>query len=367
MNTEPNSQASQPGEIGAAASGKMRGRLWLFAGLGAVALLVVLLLAWSREQGFQWQRFASTFQNLDPWWLAAAAAFALSTYFGRALRWRLLIRPQKRDSKLWSLFTATAIGFTAIVLFGRPGEMVRPYLISRNERLSFSSQMAAWLLERIYDLLMALLIFGFALSRVRASGVQTGESLGWVLEVGGYFVVGIGLICVVVLIAFRQFGETSRQRILEAIRPLPDRYRLWVSNMVTAFAQGVESTKDTVAILGVLSYSVLEWFLIVGCNYCIFRASKDTSHFMWTDILIFVGFVAFGAVVQIPGIGGGFQLVAIVVLTELFGMPLEVSSGLAFLIWMITFVVIVPFGLLLAFREGLHWRNLRRLSKEHAQ
>jgi hypothetical protein len=82
------------------------------------------------------------------------------TYVGRALRWRVLIRPVKAHPNLWNLFTGTAIGFTAIVLFGRPGEMVRPYIISLKERLSFSSQMAAWLVERMYDLMMALLIFG---------------------------------------------------------------------------------------------------------------------------------------------------------------------------------------------------------------
>jgi hypothetical protein len=53
--------------------------------------------------------------------------------------------------------------------------------------------------------------------------------------------------------------------------------------------------------------------------------------------------------------------VAVVVLTELFGMPLEVSSGMAVVLWAITFVVIVPFGLLLAFHDGLQWSKLRHL------
>ena len=52
-----------------------------------------------------------------------------------------------------------------------------------------TSQFAAWVLERIFDLLMALLVFAFALSRVQASGVQVGERLAWVLAVGGRIVV----------------------------------------------------------------------------------------------------------------------------------------------------------------------------------
>ena len=38
-----------------------------------------------------------------------------------------------------------------MVILGRAGELVRPYLISLKEQVPFSSQMAAWLLERILD------------------------------------------------------------------------------------------------------------------------------------------------------------------------------------------------------------------------
>ena len=308
--------------------------------------------------------FLATFRQLDPRWIGASALLALSTYLGRALRWRVLIRPQKAAPSLWNLFCATAVGFTAIVLFGRAGEMVRPYLIGFKERLSFSSQLAAWFLERIYDLMMALLIFGFALSRVRASGVQVGEAFNWVLELGGLFVGAIGLVCVILFVALRQYGEPSRRRILDAARVLPDRYYQWVEHVVTAFGHGVESTKDWTAVVKVWGYTVIEWILIVACYVCVFRASPETARFGTMDVMIFVGFVSFGSVIQIPGVGGGMQIVTVVVLTELFGMPLEISSGLALILWIITFVVIVPVGLLLAFREGLNWSKLRRLREE---
>ena len=72
-----------------------------------------------------------------------------------------------------------------------------------------------------------------------------------------------------------------------------------------------------------------------------------------TDIVIILGFLAFGSVVQIPGIGGGIQITAIVVLTQLYGLPLENASGIAVFIWVLTFAVVVPFGLLCAFLQGM--------------
>ena len=71
-----------------------------------------------------------------------------------------------------------------------------------------------------------------------------------------------------------------------------------------------------------------------------------------------LGFVAFGSAVQIPGVGGGMQLATVLVLTELFHVPLETASGIAILIWIVTFVIVVPIGLILAIREGLEWRKL---------
>ena len=77
--------------------------------------------------------------------------------------------------------------------------------------------------------------------------------------------------------------------------------------------------------------------------------------------MIFIGFVAFGSVVQIPGVGGGMQLVAVVVLNELYGISLEVATSMAIVVWMVSFVAIVPIGLGFAFHEGINWRKLRDL------
>ncbi len=58
-----------------------------------------------------------------------------------------------------------------------------------------------------------------------------------------------------------------------------------------------------------------------------------------------MGFRFVRGVVQIPGVGGGMQVVAVLVLTELFGVRLEAGHSFAMLLWIITFVAIVPVGL----------------------
>src|SRR5205085_1959152 len=96
----------------------------------------------------------------------------------------------------------------------------------------------------------------------------------------------------------------------------------------------------------------------------LFRAFSATAGFAFADVLVFVGFVSFGSIVQIPGIGGGVQVATVIVLTELFGLSFESATGMALLIWVLSFVIIVPFGLLFAFREGINWRKFRHLPHE---
>lgn len=352
-------------EVAIAAPATARRWRLALAALAAAGIAVLLAYRW-RELGFEWAEFAGTFRQLRWKWVALGAALALATYLGRALRWQVLLRPVQPRSRLSGLLSATAIGFTAIVLFGRAGEPVRPYLIALKERVSFSSQIAAWLIERMLDLLTALLIFGFALSQVDQAAVSVGPALAWVLRTGGYVAVLTGVASLGILAAFLHLSGPMRRRLLDALAFLPPPKRERVERVVEAFAQGMESARNGGYVALLAFYSLLEWALIVFCYACLFQALPATASLSLREVVIFVGFAAFGAVVQIPGIGGGVQVVSVIVLRELFGLALEPATGLAVLIWIVTFVVILPFGLALALREGLTLAKLRKLEQEAA-
>lgn len=312
---------------------------------------------------FQWRVFLETFTTMHLGWLGAATSLVMLTYVGRALRWQVMLKPLKPNSSLWTLFDATAIGFTAMVLFGRPGEVVRPYLIAVKEEVPFSSQLAAWLLERIYDLLLVLVLFGYALTQIQSSSTKIGNELQWVFQAGGHTAGILGTICLGLLVAFGLFPNIVEKRLTQALQVLPDIYAKRLQTLVSDFVSGTRSTTSRSAVLLLVVYTVVEWMLIVACFWCIFQAFPATASLGILDTVIVVGFVAFGSVLTIPGIGGGMQLVTVLVLTQLFQVPVEMAGGIAILIWVITFGVVVPLGLMLAFREGLKWRKLLQDSK----
>ncbi len=336
---------------------------------GLLVLVAACFVAWIlrerwQQAHFHWAVFAASFLGLDWKWMTAAALLALLTYYGRALRWRVMLEPLRPDASIWELFKATAIGFTAVVLLGRPGEFVRPYLIATKERVPFSSQLAAWFLERMCDLLAVLLIFGFTLTQVDNTRAALGPKLAWVLEAGGYVLAIVGGLCLIILVMLSQFSGTMRRRLLEGLSFLPPHYHQKADHVVTAFLEGTAATQTRTSVFRLMFFTLLEWALIVMCFICLFRSYPAAAGFGLREILIFMGFVAFGSIIQIPGLGGGVQLVSIVVLREIFGLPLELATSMAIMIWLISFVLIVPFGLLLACHEGLNWKRFRALERE---
>jgi hypothetical protein len=216
----------------------------------------------------------------------------------------------------------------------------------------------------MFDTIIALVVFGFALAHVRSSGLTVGPALSWILAVGGRFVGITAIVSLVVFVLLRHFSETMRTRMLDALAFLPPHRFARAERLVNAFVQGAEATRSELALLLLTVYTILEWVAIAVCYFCITRAFGDILHFGWTDVLIFMGFVSFGSVVQIPGIGGGIQVATVLVLTEFFRVPLEVATSVALLLWIIMFVVIVPLGVPLAVREGLDWARLKSLRRE---
>ena len=342
-------------------------RRWKWLLLWTILVLVAVYLVRSelRSSGFRWALFVSTLAHLDLRWFAGACLFGLAGYYGRALRWLVLLRPMRPHPSQWNVFSATIIGFMSTIFLGRPGEFVRPYLIALKENVPFSSQIAAWVLERIYDLLISLAIFGFALSQL-GKLEDVGPALGWVLAVGGWVVWISSALCLLLLIGIRSYSDRVRRRLLDALGFLSEHHLGRARHFIETLIQGAESIRSVHSILLLVLYTIIEWILVAFCYLCLTRSFPVTMHFTIVDVLILMGFVSFGTIVQIPGVGGGVQVVAVLVLTKIFKLPLETASSFAVILWASTLVVLVPLGLALALHDGLGWRKLRQLEREAA-
>lgn len=336
--------------------------------LAILAVLAGSLWAYRRiaQSGFAWAEFAGAIAGARWSWLAASLPPLLLTYLVRALRWRVFLRPVSPRIDFWKIASATCIGFTAVLLFGRPGEAVRPYLIARHHHVPVSTQVAAWLVERLLDTLMVMLLFGVALTQIGESGsiLQPGPKLRILLEAGGWLAGITAVACLALFAGLRIFRGQVHTRITDALRFLPDPALYRLREFLVAFDEGMQSTRDTASMLAMAWHTAAVWLLLAAGYFCIFRAFPALDALRFSDVIVILALVSFASIVQIPAVGGGIQIATFLVLTELYRLPIEPASVMALLLWLEGFVSIVPIGLLLAFREGLRWRNMRRVGQD---
>ena len=180
---------------------------------GAVlaALIAVLLLVYrTRGASFRWDLLETTIKHADWRWVTASIFLTLLTVVGRAVRWQVMLRPFGRTLGLSKLTSDTAIGLAAAVFLGRAGEVIRPYLIATQTGLPFSSQAAAWLLERVLDLTAVLFICAYALLRIPA------------IESGIYPLALGAILALILLLAFLDPKRRPQRRVLSALTFLPE-------------------------------------------------------------------------------------------------------------------------------------------------
>jgi uncharacterized membrane protein YbhN (UPF0104 family) len=170
-------------------------------------LAVLFYLQYREWHGFDWTTFWSQTRRIS--WLRVARGLGLIyfAYVMRAVRWKLFLARVRPEANTVGLILATVIGFTGLALLGRAGEPIRPYLIARREKLTLSSQLAVWAVERIFDVgaftvLIALAVF-------REGGMYSIPEPEWYAGLQRTVFVLIGLVLGIVMaaVAINRKGE----------------------------------------------------------------------------------------------------------------------------------------------------------------
>ncbi|HXR14808.1 MAG TPA: lysylphosphatidylglycerol synthase transmembrane domain-containing protein [Terriglobales bacterium] len=326
------------------------------------ALVYVQFRTW---KDFDWLTFWDQSKQISPRHILQAIALIYVSYFLRALRWKIFLQPVRKEVSTLELIPPTLVGFTGLALLGRPGELIRPYLIARRANLTFSSQMAAWAIERIFD------VGGFTVLMVLAIFLPTelrflpNPEIYPRLRVGGFLLVALvaGLALGAFLVA--QFGEALAAWIEVRFSHLAANFGHRVAQRLREFHGGLDTIHSPLSFLQLSGVSILMWWLIALAYREVTHAyGPALEHMTVSKVLLLMGSSMLGSLIQLPGVGGGSQLATISALQHIFHASHELAASCGILLWLTTFVAVVPAGLLLAHRERL---SLRKLSEESEQ
>src|SRR5688500_9374429 len=107
----------------------------------ALAAVVAIVAYRLRGWDFDWSLFFDSLWNVKPSWLLASLIATLLSYVIRAFRWQVILNPLK-SIRIQPLISTTLVGFSAIYLFGRAGEIVRPLWLTRREHIPLTASVA---------------------------------------------------------------------------------------------------------------------------------------------------------------------------------------------------------------------------------
>ncbi len=340
-------------------------RILLYA-LALAVFGVLVYIQFRTWRNFDWSTFWAQSGKLarppHVYHLLHAVVLIYLAYIVRALRWKIFLRPVRPRASAWDLVSPTLVGFTGLALLGRPGELIRPYLIARREDLTFSSQLAVWAVERIFDIgaftfLLVLAAF-LATAPKRLAYHRSFQEAGLI-----FLALSAGL--TIAALAVSRSGEVLARWVEREFAHIASNLGHRVATRIREFRGGLDTIHDGWSFVMLSAVSVLMWSMIaVAYKEVIHAYHSEALEIPQSQVLLLMGSSMVGSIIQLPGVGGGSQLATIAALEHIFDVPRELAASSGIMLWLVTFVAVIPSGLLLAHRERLSLRTLSRESHE---
>lgn len=318
-------------------------------GKALIGLAITVALLWWALADVAFSEVWANIRTGNPWLLLASVAVATSGFFLRALRWKVLLAPVKRDTKLRSRLAAVSIGFMANnILPARVGEFARAYAFSRLEPVTASAAFGTLVIERFLDGVVLLLFLILPiLSPGFPSGVLSGGAGGAVLR-AGVVAVSMVLVALVVMAIWPRGFVRVAERVASY---LPKAIERPIVNGLESFLGSIAIMRDP-KLLGLgLAWSILFWGwhgISFWLGMLAFGIDTGFVSAVFTEAVVGFGV----ALPSAPGFFGTFHFAANVALSDVYGVPEAQSLAFAFGYHFGGWVPITLIGLWYAWRLG---------------
>ncbi len=323
----------------------------------AVSLGISAVFLYFAARGVHWGEAWKALISARYVYFLPMLACTVVTLYVRALRWRVLLR-RVGDPSLRSLFDATNIGFMAnMVLPLRMGEVIRPVMLSRMENQPLGSILATNVLERVFDLLTVVLLFGLSATQV---GIST-EIRDW-----GLRLCGIALLLALGVV-FVRWQEAFALRILHTVlAPLPEKLAKPIESFFGGFVHALEVLSSPAEFLRMVGWTLVLWITICSIQgFCLLAFDMPVPVVLGSVVI-----TAFTSIVisapSAPGYIGAFQLGCTWALNlfNVHGDPTFASQAFAYsiLLHLSQFVGVIGAGLFSLARGGISLRQLEEAS-----
>ncbi|MBN1565096.1 MAG: flippase-like domain-containing protein, partial [Anaerolineae bacterium] len=284
-------------------------------------------------------------------WVIVGATVYFLAVWGRTWRWHYLLRSLKPVS-LRNLFPVVVIGYMGNNVYPfRAGEVIRAYVLKRNEDVSISASLATIIVERIFDGLV-MLIFVF----VALPFADFKED--WLRDIVFFSTLLFwGAFLIFLVMALR---PEHMRRLYTTIfdRALPEVFAEKAKGFADHFMLGLENLRRPRDLVMILVSSIFIWLTETTKYWFVMHAFDfEVSFFVLMLMTAVVNLAT--TLPSSPGYVGTFDTPGIKTLTA-YGVQETVAASYTLVLHAALWLPITLLGFYYLYREGVSWQDFKR-------
>jgi uncharacterized protein (TIRG00374 family) len=320
-----------------------------------IGLAISAFFLWLALRGLHLGDVWASMRAANYWWLLPGVAVYFLGVWARTWRWDYMLRPLKAIP-LGRLFPIVVIGYMGNNVYPfRAGELLRAYVLRRQEGVAMISSLATVIVERVFDGLVMLLFVFLALPLAPLPSA----AIRWLVI--GASIAFLGALLVFFALAampkrFFAFTEWFANRLL------PERLRRPLLDFTGRFLGGLASLRSGRNVAMIFLISVVIWLLETVKYWFVMHAFDFQVSFF--ALMLMNGVVNLATTLpSAPGYIGTFDGPGIAVLT-LYGVPEGIATAYTLVLHAALWLPITLLGVYYMIRAGLGWQDFGRAVEE---
>ena len=319
------------------------------ATLGAFAALFI----WARQRfHFSFDLLGEQMMQADWYKIGIATVCIYSGFAFRSMRWALFLRPQKTVPSM-SLIGTQVVGFTAVGLAGRVADPLRPYLVARKTGLPLSSQLAVYVVERLFDVGAMALLFSTAILLAPRGSVPHPE----IVKRAGEWAMAATAAGALLLALIRAGGEAVASLFERVLGIASSQLGNAAGEKIRLFHAGLDTMRSLADFGKGAALSLAIWILVaLACMETAraFTASSPLREMNWPNAILLFAVSSTVSGLQIPVIGWFAQIAVVAAgLKGFYGVGAEAATACSATLLFVTSLSIIPVGLCWARSEQM--------------
>ena len=300
--------------------------------------MLAIFFGWLTFSKLPISKIIPYFKSANYFYICLGVLFGILSHLSRAYRWQFMLKPLGYSVRIENSIMAVFIGYLANFGVPRSGEVLRAAVIKNYEDIPFEKGFGTIVTERIFDLVIILLICVFTLF------FQFDFIYSLLLEKFNPTKIILAFSFLIIVFIFFFFY----------IKKSKNKFAIKIKDFVNGLLEGITSVFKMKNKWAFIFHTLFIWFMYIMMFYVTSFSVSELNNASFASII--VAFIAASFTIAATNGGIFFYPAAVLSALSLFGLAEEPSYAFGWIIWtsqtlMIIFIGIISFILLPIFNK----------------